>query len=204
MAQQEGRLIMIRKATLRHGDALLVVHVQNDFVEGGALAVAGGREVVVPLNRYIRMFQSKRLPIVATRDWHPSNHCSFRDQGGPWPPHCVQGTHGAEFVTDLMLPSDIMVVSSATQAHKEAYSGFEDTELHRHLRDIGAQRLFIGGLAADYCVLATVKDGLALRYEVFLLADAVRAVNLRPEDGGLARTEMERLGAVAIRVSDIA
>jgi nicotinamidase/pyrazinamidase len=195
---------MIRRATLRHGDALLVVHVQNDFVEGGALAVAGGREVVVSLNRYIRMFQSKLLPIIATRDWHPSNHCSFRDQGGPWPPHCVQGTHGAEFVTDLMLPGDILVVSSATQSHKEAYSSFEDTELHRHLRDIGAQRLFIGGLATDYCVLATVKDGLALRYEVFLLADAVRAVNLHPEDGALAQAEMERCGAVAIRVSDLA
>jgi nicotinamidase/pyrazinamidase len=195
---------MNSKASLRNGDTLLVVHVQNDFVEGGALAVAGGREVIGPLNRYIRMFQSKQLPVIATRDWHPSNHCSFRDQGGPWPPHCVQGTRGAEFVADLMLPGDIVVVSSATQPHKEAYSGFEDTQLHRHLRDIRAERLFIGGLATDYCVLATVKDGLALGYDVFLLADAVRAVNLHPEDGALARAEMERLGAVAIRVSDLA
>jgi nicotinamidase/pyrazinamidase len=204
MVPEKGRPTMDATASLRYGDALLVVHVQNDFVEGGALAVAGGREVVAPLNCYIRVFQGKKLPIIATRDWHPSNHCSFKDQGGPWPPHCVQGTYGAEFVADLMLPCDVTVVSSATQAHKEAYSSFEDTDLYRHLRDIGAVRLFVGGLATDYCVLATVKDGLALRFEVFLLSDAVRAVNVHPEDGALAQAEMERLGAVPLRLSDLA
>jgi len=194
---------MDAKVSLQHGDVLIVVHVQNDFVEGGTLAVPGGKEVVVPVNRYIQAFQSKQLSIIATRDWHPYNHCSFRDQGGSWPPHCVQGSPGAQFVAELLLPPDVTIVSSATQAHKEAYSGFEFTELQRHLQGLGAKRLFIGGLATDYCVLATVRDGLALHYEVFLLADAVRAVNVHPDDGAKAQAEMERLGAVPIRVSDI-
>jgi nicotinamidase/pyrazinamidase len=189
--------------SLQHGDVLIVVHVQNDFVEGGTLAVPGGKEVVVPMNRYIQAFHSKQLPIIATRDWHPHDHCSFRDQGGPWPPHCIQGSPGAQFVAELLLPPDITIVSSATQTHKEAYSGFEHTELHRHLQALGAKRLFVGGLATDYCVLATVRDGLALHYEVFLLGDAVRAVNVHPNDGAKAQAEMERLGAVPIRVTDI-
>jgi nicotinamidase/pyrazinamidase len=194
---------MESKKTLRSGDVLVIVHVQNDFVEGGALAVAGGDEVIAPLNRYIEVFHRNRLPIIATRDWHPSDHCSFREQGGPWPPHCVQGTAGAQFVSELMLPSGTTVVSSATQAYKEAYSSFEDTDLNQLLRGLGAERLFVGGLATDYCVRATVKDGLVLGYQVFLLIDAVRAVNVDPEDGAHARAEMARLGAVPISLSDI-
>ncbi len=194
---------MDTKVGLVQGDVLIVVHVQNDFIEGGALCVPGGEQVVAPLNRYIAVFTSKRLPVIATRDWHPSDHCSFRDQGGFWPPHCVQGTPGAEFVADLALPPNVTVVSSATQANKEAYSGFEDTQLHALLQNLGAKRLFVGGLATDYCVLATVRDGLALQYDVFLLIDAVRAVNVHPEDGSEAQAEMERRGAVPIRVDDL-
>jgi nicotinamidase/pyrazinamidase len=184
-------------------DALVIVHVQNDFVAGGALAVAGGGEVVAPLNRYIEIFRRNRLPIIATRDWHPADHCSFREQGGPWPPHCVQGTAGAQFVPELMLPPGTTVVSCAIQSHKEAYSSFEDTELDQLLKSLGARRLFIGGLATDYCVGATVKDGLFLGYRVFLLTDAVRAVNAHPQDGADAREEMIRLGAVPVSLSDI-
>jgi nicotinamidase/pyrazinamidase len=194
---------MESKKTLRPGDVLIIVHVQNDFVEGGALAVAGGGEVIAPLNRYIEVFHRTRLPIIATRDWHPSDHCSFREQGGSWPPHCVQGTAGAQFVSELMLPPGTTVVSSASQAYKEAYSSFEDTDLNQLLRGLGAERLFVGGLATDYCVRATVKDGLVLGYQVFLLIDAVRAVNVDPEDGAHARAEMARLGAVPISLSDI-
>ncbi len=194
---------MDSKTTLNPGDVLIIVHVQNDFVNGGSLAVAGGGEVVGPLNHYIEVFHRNRLPIIATRDWHPADHCSFREQGGPWPPHCVQMTAGAQFVPELMLPLETTVVSSATQAHKEAYSSFEDTELNQLLRSFGAKRLFVGGLATDYCVGATVKDGLALGYQVFLLTDAVRAVNVHPENGTHAEAEMAKLGAAAISLSDI-
>jgi nicotinamidase/pyrazinamidase len=191
------------RVNLQEGDVLIVVDVQNDFVAGGALAVPGGNDVIAPLNNCIRAFRSKQLPIIATRDWHPENHGSFEAQGGPWPPHCVQGSRGAQFVADLMLPAHIAVISSGTQVEREGYSGFQDTELHRHLQDIGAKRLFVGGLATDYCVLATVRDGLALSYQVFLVLDAVRAVNVHADDGAKAVAEMGRLGAVTMHSSEL-
>lgn len=201
--EANGREAMSSRMTLNQGDVLIVVHVQNDFVRGGALAVEEGGEVIGPLNRYIEAFNRNQLPIIATRDWHPLNHCSFREQGGPWPPHCVQGTFGAEFVPELMLPPGATVVSSATRADKEAYSSFEDTQLNQCLKNMEARRLFVGGLATDYCVRATVKDGLVLGYEVFLLIDAIRAVNLHPEDGADAQAEMVRHGALPIRLDNI-
>jgi nicotinamidase/pyrazinamidase len=188
---------------LQSGDALLVVHVQNDFLPGGALAVIHGDLVVPVLNQYIAIFESKRLSIFASRDWHPANHCSFLTQGGPWPPHCVQGSPGAQFAPDLRLPPATAIISSATRQEREAYSGFEDTDLHDRLQSLGIGRLFIGGLATDYCVLATVKDGLSLGYKVFLLQDAIHAVNLHPDDGKKAREEMLRLGAVGIDLDEI-
>jgi len=180
---------------LQKGDALISVDVQNDFLAGGSLAVPRGNEVIPVMNRYIRAFKERGLPIFATRDWHPANHCSFKAQGGPWPPHCVQGTKGAEFAPDLDLPEDAVVISSATRPDKEAYSGFEGTDLHEHLQKIGVKRLFTGGIATDYCVLNTVRDALALGYEVYLLEDAIRAVNVNPDDGEKAKEEMLGSGA---------
>jgi nicotinamidase/pyrazinamidase len=189
---------------LQQGDALLIVHVQKDFLTGGALAVAHGDQVVPVLNRYIDIFQGKGLFIFASRDWHPANHCSFQTHGGPWPPHCVQGSPGAQFAPNLNLPRDTVIISSATRQEREAYSGFEDTDLHDRLQALGIRRLFVGGLATDYCVLATVKDGLSLGYRVFLLQDAVHAVNVQPDDGQKAREEMLRSGAVGIDVDALA
>lgn len=178
------------------GDALVVVDVQNDFLPGGALGVPEGDEVVPALNKYTVLFEELGLPIVATRDWHPENHCSFEARGGPWPPHCVAGTEGAAFATDLDLHGDTKVVSKATTPDEEAYSGFQGTELNEWLKERGVKRIFVGGLATDYCVKATVQDGLVNGYEVVLLEDAVRAVNVDPGDGEKAIAEMERDGAV--------
>src|SRR5690348_12260677 len=110
--------------TPRAGDALLLVDVQNDFLPGGSLAVPHGDEVIPPLNRLIQSFSRRSLPIFATRDWHPAEHCSFREQGGPWPPHCVAGTQGAAFPANLALPHDTAIVSKATTKEEDAYSGF--------------------------------------------------------------------------------
>lgn len=181
------------------GDALLIVDVQNDFLPGGALPVPEGDAVVPVLNRWIERFTARRLPVYATRDWHPPNHCSFREQGGPWPPHCVAGTEGAAFAPGLKLPPDAVIVSKATEPDREAYSGFQGTDLAERLRAQGVRRLFVGGLATDYCVLSTVRDALREGFEVVLIEDAVRAVDVQPGDGARALEEMRRLGARTVR-----
>lgn len=180
------------------GDALLIVDVQNDFLPGGSLAVPHGDEVVPVLNRYLNIFVAKNLPVYATRDWHPERHCSFEAQGGLWPPHCVVGTRGAELAAALQLPSSAVIVSKATTVEQDAYSGFKGTDLDVRLRAANIRRLFIGGLATDYCVLSTVREALKLGYQVFLLADAIRAVDAQPGDGLRAEEEMVKLGAQRI------
>lgn len=188
----------IEALRLISSDALIVVDMQKDFLAGGSLAVPQGNDIIPVFNRYIQVFQVKGLMIFATRDWHPSNHCSFKAQGGPWPPHCVQDTEGAQFAPDLNLPSSAIIISSATDPEKEAYSGFQGTDLDQQLRSASIQRLFIGGLATDYCVLSTVKDAIESAYQVFLLQDAIKAVNVKPDDGEKAQAEMIRIGAVPI------
>jgi len=186
------------------GDALLIVDVQNDFLPGGSLAVPHGDEVLPVLNGYLRIFIERNLPVYATRDWHPRNHCSFSAQGGIWPPHCVAGSHGAEYAAALQLPDSAVIVSKAVTAEQEAYSGFEGTDLDRQLRVANILRLFIGGLATDYCVLRTVRDALRLGYQVLLLADAVRPVDVHPGDGLRAEEEMVKLDAQRIFLKDVA
>lgn len=186
------------------GDVLLVMDIQNDFLPGGSLAVAGGDEVVPVLNRYIGAFVAQGLPVYATRDWHPAGHCSFRAQGGPWPAHCVAGTHGAAFAATLMLPPDTPVISKATLLDQEAYSSFQGTDLDSRLRAACIHRLFIGGLATDYCVLNTVRDARRLGYAVMLLTDAIRAVDIQPDDGKRAVAEMAGLGAQLITLNGLA
>jgi len=186
------------------GDALLIVDVQNDFLPGGSLAVARGDEVVAVLNRYLKIFTAKKLPVYATRDWHPPRHCSFRARGGPWPPHCVADTRGAQFAAALKLPPSAVVISKATSAEQDAYSGFEGTDLDTSLRAANITRLYIGGLATDYCVLNTVRDALRLGYEVQLLGDAIRAVDVQAGDGQRAESEMTGLGAQRITLQGVA
>lgn len=184
--------------------ALIIVDVQNDFLPGGSLAVAQGDQVIGPLNRMIQKFVEVGSPVVVTRDWHPRNHCSFKDQGGVWPPHCVAGTAGAEFPSELKLPEEIKIVSKATSPDAEAYSGFEGTDLAAWLHAQKVERLIVGGLATDYCVRRTVEDGLKAGFEVVVLEDAIRAVDLEPRDGDLALETMAESGARRSNTSDLA
>lgn len=184
-------------------DALIIVDVQNDFCPGGALAVRGGDEVVPVLNRAIDKFSAAGLPIFATRDWHPAKTSHFKAYGGLWPVHCVQGTGGADFHPGLHLNKNVVVVSAGMLPTEEGYSGFQATDasgsgLAELLRRKGVERLFVGGLATDYCVKHTVLDGLKEGFKVTLLVDAVRAVNLSPDDGERAIDEMTKAGATTV------
>jgi argininosuccinate lyase len=191
------------KYTIGRNSALIVVDVQNDFCPGGALPVTGGDEVVPVINQYINKFHEAGAPIFATRDWHPPNHISFKYRGGPWPLHCVQGTDGAAFHRGLKLPSEAIVISKATSPDEEAYSGFQGTDLAQRLRSIGVEKIFIGGLATDYCVKHTVLDAIKEGFRVVLLVDAVRAVDLKPGDGEKAIAEMVEKGARLANISRI-
>jgi len=185
---------------MQSADALIIIDVQNDFCSGGSLAVTGGDEVVPVLNQYIEQFTRAKLPIFATRDWHPENTRHFKIHGGLWPPHCIQGTKGAEFRADLALPDDAVIVSAGMAPEEEGYSGFDGRDkngvgLADLLRARGVERVFVGGLATDYCVKETVMDALRHGFKAVLLEDAVRGVNLRPDDSERAITEMVRAGA---------
>lgn len=176
--------------------ALLIVDIQNDFCPNGSLAVKNGDAVVEPVNKLTAAFTRKKLPVFLTRDWHPVNHSSFTDFGGIWPPHCVGGTSGADFHPDLTIPDEAVIISKAETVETDAYSGFEGTDLDTQLETIGADELIVAGLATDYCVKNTVLDALKLNYRVSVVKDGIRAVNITPEDGTLAETEMTDAGAV--------
>jgi nicotinamidase/pyrazinamidase len=190
--------------SLNNGDALILVDVQNDFLPGGALAVPRGDEVVPVLNRYLALFRRYGLPVYASRDWHPIRHCSFTAQGGPWPPHCVAGSDGAAFSADLALGDTASVVSKAEREDEDAYSAFQNTGLARSLRQHGVRRVLVGGLATDYCVLNTVADALKEHFNVLLLIDAVRAVDVHPGDGDAAIASMLAAGAVPVTLDKLA
>lgn len=195
---------MTRTVDLDLGDALLIVDMQNDFLPGGSLAVAGGDQVIPVINAYIAKFQQHDTPIYATRDWHSPNHSSFIRQGGPWPEHCVAGSKGAEFSPALLLPKTAEIFSTGFDKASDGYSGFEGTDLHSCLNHSRIKRLFIGGLATDYCVLHTVLDALQYHYQVFLLQDAIRAVNVNSEDGQNAVRTMLANGAQTLTLDMIA
>jgi nicotinamidase/pyrazinamidase len=180
--------------------ALILVDVQNDFCPGGALAVKDGDQIVPVLNRYIDQFRKAGLPIFATRDWHPEKTTHFKSGGGPWPPHCIQGRKGAQFHPDLKLPADVLIVSAGMGADEDGYSGFlgiddRGVKLVDLLRQRGIERIFVGGLATDYCVKHTVLDGLKEGFKVVLLTDSIRGVNLKPGDSEQAIAEMVQAGA---------
>jgi nicotinamidase/pyrazinamidase len=175
--------------------ALIVVDVQVDFCPGGALPVKNGNEVVPRLNRTIKAFNRAGLPVFFTRDWHPPNHISFRNQGGAWPPHCVQGTTGACFHPDLDIPHGSTIISKGTQPDAEAYSGFQGTDLESQLKKAGVDEIFLGGLATDYCVRETCLDARRAGFTVNVLRDCVKAVNVKTDDGAKALREMREAGA---------
>ncbi len=184
----------------RTRDALVLVDVQNDFCPGGSLAVPEGDRVVPVLNRYVGLFAAAGATIFASRDWHPVKTKHFQADGGAWPPHCVQGTSGAAFHPTLAVPGDAVIVSKGMDPELDAYSAFQGEDpagrpLAVALAERGLRRLCVGGLATDYCVRATVLDALREGFEVLVLADAVRAVNVKPGDGERAIAEMREAGA---------
>ena len=182
---------------LTPSDALLVVDVQNDFCPGGALAVTDGDAVVPVLNDWIAAAAQGGAKVFASRDWHPADHMSFGEQGGLWPPHCVQDTPGAAFHADLDLPDDVVIVTKADASDREAYSAFDSGELAQRLHADGIQRLWLGGLATDYCVKASVLDAVEVPgLEVHVITDAIRAVDVAPGDGEAALKAMREAGAI--------
>lgn len=188
-------------------DGLIIVDVQIDFCPGGALGVQNGDEIVPILNRYIDKFRAAGLPVIATRDWHPERTSHFKRYGGVWPDHCVQGTPGAAFHSNLRLASDIIVMSKGMGADEDSYSAFHGkdesgTSLAELLRRFGVERIFLGGLATDYCVKQTALDALTQGLEVVVLCDAIRGVNLAPDDSEKALREMLAAGAVSLASID--
>jgi nicotinamidase/pyrazinamidase len=188
---------------LEEGDALLVIDLQYDFLPGGALGVTAGHEVISPINHLIELFAAQGLPIYASRDWHPQDHCSFAAQGGPWPPHCVAESRGAEFAAELALPDDAVVISKADTAGVDAYSAFSGTALSAQLRERGITRVTVCGLATDYCVLNTVTDALEEGFDTLIVPEAMRAVDVKPGDGSRAMDRMVARGAVPVRLGEV-
>jgi len=179
--------------------ALIIVDMQNDFCRDGSLAVPGGDEIVPMVNRLASMYAADGRLVVATRDWHPAETSHFVDYGGVWPAHCVADTPGAAFHPDLRLPEGTIIVSKGTRPGEDAFSGFDGLAadgrtLERVLRDRGVTEIEVVGLATDYCDKATALDGVRLGFDVFLLLDAIAAVNLQPGDGQAAIDEMTAAG----------
>ncbi len=183
--------------------ALIVVDVQNDFADpGGSLYVRQGEQVVPVVNREVELAREAGATVVYTQDWHPESTPHFEKDGGIWPVHCVQGTWGAEFHPQLHVEGEVVRKGSGGE---DGYSGFavrdpesgeeQDTVLESLLRDRGARRLVVVGLATDYCVKETAIDAAARGFEVALLAPAVRAVELEPGDGARAFEDVRRAGA---------
>lgn len=180
---------------LTPGDALIIVDVQNDFLPGGKVPVPGGDAVIPLLNRYVEQFLASNLPIFATRYCHPPNHCSFLEQGGIWPSHCVAFSSGAEFSESLQLPVGATVIARGGETDKETCSAFDGTDLAERLCGAFVGRLFVGGLATEYSVLRSVRDAVAFGYSAVVLEDAVRAFNRYPDDGDRALDTLRALGA---------
>lgn len=162
------------------GEALIVVDMQKDFMPGGALPVPRGDKIIPKVNECIKKFKKRGALIVATRDWHPENHISFKERGGPWPKHCVQGSEGAQFVVEL--PEDTVIISKATEQDKEAYSGFEGTDLVEILRKRSVRKVYICGVATEYCVRATALDAVGHGFETYIITDAVRGITPKGEE----------------------
>ena len=180
--------------------ALLIVDVQNDFCPGGALQIIDGDLVIEPINRMVKHFVAAGLPVLASRDWHPPNTRHFRDFGGVWPIHCVQGTAGAAFHPALRLPEGTVVLSKGTNPELDGYSAFEAVTvdgrmLSELLHELEVRKIYISGLATDYCVLCTTLEALRNGFEVTVLTDAVAGVDIVPGGSACAINDMKNAGA---------
>jgi len=185
-----------------------MVDVQNDFCAGGALPVERGDEVVPVLNRLGARASALGWPVYASRDWHPPDSLHFADNGGRWPVHCVAGTAGARLHPDLALPSGTMIVTKGTMPESQGYSAFEGTVAGRgwfadDLDTRGVTHIVVGGLATDHCVRATVLDALGRGYAVTVVEDAIRPVNVTPDDGARALADMRGAGATVVSSTEV-
>lgn len=187
---------MIEAVSFEPGDALLIVDVQNDFCPGGALPIEEGDRVVPVINEWIEKFARHRLPVFASRDWHPRDHLSFEPEGGQWPPHCIQDTSGADFHKQLNLPESAVVVTKGVRFDQDQNSAFDQTGLGAHLQRKGIRRVFVCGLALDVCVLATAMDARRLNLEVMLISEGTRPV--RAATGAEALAKMKAAGATVV------
>lgn len=191
------------KATTPEKSGLLIVDVQVDFCPGGSLPVAEGDGVIQTLNHYSELFYRKGLQIFASRDWHPPQTSHFKDFGGTWPIHCVMGTRGAAFHANLRLPPSAVIISKGMDPSRDDYSaldGVDDngTPFANLLRSLDIDRLYIGGLATDYCVKESSLEAIRQGLSVTLLEDAIRGVDLHPGDSQRAMEEMKAAGVEII------
>ena len=180
--------------------ALLIVDVQKDFCPGGALAAPGGDRIIPALNRHLAEAREHEMPVYASRDWHPAVTNHFTQYGGEWPPHCVQGSAGAQFHAELELPPDAVVISKGDDPARPGYSAFDGhtasgKTLAHDLRDRNVTRLYLAGIATDYCVKATALDALHAGFDVLVLTDAITGIDVQPGDSDRALEELTREGA---------
>jgi nicotinamidase/pyrazinamidase len=179
---------------------ILLVDPQVDFFPGGALGVADGDQIVAPINALLA--RHPRAPLFASRDWHPSSTRHFKERGGTWPPHCVQGTRGAAFHEGLDMQRALVLDKGTDPEDDAGYSAFEahkdGVSLAAALTNRGVDVLLIAGLATDYCVKASVLGALDRGIETLVLLSGIRAVNLEPGDGERAIAEMRARGALFV------
>jgi nicotinamidase/pyrazinamidase len=187
----------MRPDELGTGDAVLVVDVQNDFCPGGALPVPDGDSVIPPLNAWLAVAAERGIPVYASRDWHPVGHPSFREEGGEWPPHCLQDSPGAAIHPELRLPRAATIVTKGTRFDHDQLSAFHDTGLHARLQKDGVGRIWLGGLPQDGCVAASALEAVRHGYEVALIPNASL-----PVDPDAAVHTFEVLRAAGVRVGD--
>lgn len=177
--------------------ALLIIDFQNDFTAGGTLSVPGGDQIAEPVKRLAPRFDH----VFATRDWHPPDHASFETEGGPWPVHCVRGTHGAELHPAMRDVEVEEIVDVGAEREDEGYSGFEKSKLEDLLRERDVDEVAVVGLATDYCVRASAIDAARLGFDTTVITDAIRAVEVNPGDGEGALQDMREAG-VKLATSD--
>jgi nicotinamidase/pyrazinamidase len=188
--------------------ALLVVDVQNDFCPGGALGVPEGDKIVPAINKYINFFTKKKLPILLTRDWHPVQTKHFKPFGGIWPVHCLQNSKGAAFHPELKIPKGAIFLYKGMDSQQDSYSAFhaEDERgmsLLHLLKLFGVQQIYIAGLATDYCVKFSSADAIKYGFKVKILIDAIKGVNLKPDDSEKAIQKMVKNGAKKITLKQL-
>jgi nicotinamidase/pyrazinamidase len=179
--------------------ALLIIDFQNDFTPGGALAVAGGDEIGEPIRALAPHFDV----LAATRDWHPPDHASFVTEGGPWPVHCVRDTPGAQLHPAMDGLELSFVADVGRERDDEGYSGFEKSDLAERLRELGVDEVYVCGLATDYCVRASTIDACAEGFDVTVVTDAIRGVEVEAGDSERALADMEEAGARLVTSPDL-